>query len=302
MIYESMHAAAPPDLRAWLDAHRAEVEAAALAAAPKLIPPTPGTLPAEPAARALRPGDHGDVSAEVYLGPGGVWAMQSAPRPDDRWLIQPYGITISGAEARALPGEWVAARHDAGRFGMGTKVVLLDAGDGRGPLPRVAKEVKGIRWSLEAKIGRQVWHVSPSEDHPEHLTMLLTGGNAARLSGGAGWEAKLIDAGDAPRRSVAKLSAGTRAKVDGIVLRLLARGQADAGMITTALIEPPNVHTEYDTPSDAWTVAANVATAEERDAMFYRTRSVVDNALVRLERAGKIHRGEWGWISNSGGR
>lgn len=298
MIYESMHAAAPPDLRAWLDAHRAEVEAAALAAAPKLIPPTPGTLPAEPAARALRPGDHGDVSAEVYLGPGGVWAMQSAPRPDDRWLIQPYGITISGAEARALPGEWVAARHDAGRFGMGTKVVLLDAGDGRGPLPRVAKEVKGIRWSLEAKIGRQVWHVSPSEDHPEHLTMLLTGGNAARLSGGAGWEAKLIDAGDAPRRSVAKLSAGTRAKVDGIVMSLIRRGTGSAAVMAEHLASAPDAsysEMEYGSPRAKWLIAANAATPEDREAMMGRTRATVDNALARLERAGRAHRSGEGW-------
>lgn len=288
-----------PDLRAWLEAHADEVRAACLEAAPKLKAPKPGTI-----GTARHLGDIGtikrghDAKTSVWVDGAGAWLMQTGT---DRYLLQPWGITLSREEVMALPGLWREAHYDAVGDVTGDLVIVFDIGDGHGPLPRFA-HADGDGRRATVKIGRRRWGAYPSGKQPGYLGKLAVGGNVTLFENGDAWVVTETTAPARPRPAAApqiRLTEQQKQAVDEVILSALGVNMPRTQqMIVDALTDTDADHDSGlrgrwfalylgDDSGQAWgrhTWDTEIA------------GKLVRGSLERLGRAGLATKGRWGWL------
>ena len=270
-----------------MEAHRAEIEASALSAAPPLKAPKPLKYeqPA-PAASVLRASQG---IGPVFVAEGGkVWAFMVGKRPET-WLVMPYGLRVSGDEIRAAGGEWREAesfKPVKGMRGHDWIVAIVDANDGRGPLPTAAT-IKGGDKHPVVKVGKQSRLLMPKETQPLYFAWLMSGGPSS-LEEGDGWT---YDSFDPPEKSAprAALSPAARKIVDNTVVSIMRPVTERAEWLARVLDFEDMVFEDWRWRNVAafWD-AVRAMSPEDADMIrLYKERTVA-NALERLERAGRV--------------
>lgn len=278
-----------PDLRAWIEAHADEVRAACLDAAPKLKAPMPASFGTP---RRLAQIPHlrysWDAKTSVWVDDAGSWIMQTGA---DRYLLQPWGITLSREEVMALPGLWREAQHyGAAGDATGDLVIILDIGDGHGPLPRFA-HADGRHATV--KIGRRRWTAYPSDKQPGYLARLAIGGSAMLFENGDAWDLTEVTPALRPASAPIRLTGQQRRDVDEVVVCAISgsspRAQRDIVEMLTDIGSRSGVRSRW--------ADLDIGIADNRHAWNSATaEKLVRASLERLERAGRAMKVKEGWL------
>lgn len=286
---------ATPDLRAWIEAHADEVRAACLEAAPKLKAPKPASFDTPRRLGdvwAIKRGQ--DAKTSVWVDGAGAWLMQTGA---SRYLLQPWGITLTREEVMALPGLWQEAHRDAVGDVTGNLVVILDIGDGHGPLPRFA-HADGRHAKI--KIGRRRWMAYPSDKQPGYLGKLAVGGNVMLFENGDAW---VVTETTAPARPAAppqiRLTEQQKQAVDEVILSALGVNMPRTQQqIVNALTD-----TDADTDSGLRGRWFALYLGDDSGQAWGRhtwdsdiAGKLVRASLERLERAGRAMKAKGGWL------
>lgn len=296
-VLSALRDAADPDLRAWMDAHADTVSAACLEAAPKLTPPKPYRYSGvgDPAGEIsdIQRGRDSRISVWVNDAAHPSWLMQAGTDPA-RYLLQPWGILLSREDVAALPGIWRDAETVVGNV-KGNLIILLDIGDGHGPLPRFAKS--DGRCAAIIKIGRRSWRVAPSEEQPNYLGKLGAGGNVILFENDRlHWTAYEVTP---PRRPASappkRLSEDEKRKVDQIVLSTI-NGSFPRSVKSIAEGNVEKAWWDDTTSPNARWIA--LMTDIDNDASYSSAaaETMVRASLARSEKMGKAMKAEDGWL------